>query len=171
MVLEKVKLNPKNYDTFVDILRESGDHFDDLIQLLAESQAQMIHPEIKHQGHTINSQQSAAVVNPVHFTLGMACGCGFCKCGLGCPSPLPAEVKFPLLDCRSVSELNNKERQDLQFKLQRDTKPIMLQFYRVVSGLYDHTIEVNVPIERLKFHLKATKAFPNGQCYRYRSDF
>ena len=39
MVLEKVKLNPKNYDTFVDILRESGDHFDDLIQLLAESQA------------------------------------------------------------------------------------------------------------------------------------
>ena len=34
LVMDQVKLNPDNYKTFIDILKESGSHFNAIIQLL-----------------------------------------------------------------------------------------------------------------------------------------
>ena len=34
LVMDQVKLNPDNYKTFIDILKESGPHFENIIQLL-----------------------------------------------------------------------------------------------------------------------------------------
>lgn len=36
LVMDKVKLNPVNYKTFMDILKASGPHFNDIIELLPD---------------------------------------------------------------------------------------------------------------------------------------
>jgi hypothetical protein len=140
LLLDKVKLSKENYRTFIDILRESGDHFNDLLSKLEPPVAQ------RNECVGIDSQQTTAIQTsafaisdsrvPIPGALGMTCGCGICTSGLGCPNPLPSEIKFPLSD-KSFGSLDDQEKQDFLFELRRDTMQIMKKFYRLASELYN----------------------------------
>ena len=138
LILDKVKLSEKNYRTFLDVLRSSGDHFNDILSKLES-------PEVQQESGSVgDSQQTALQASASAISdsrvpigaLGMMCGCGICTSGLGCPNPLPSEIKFPLSD-KSFGSLDHQEWQDFLFELERDTEEIMKKFYRLASGLYN----------------------------------
>ena len=137
LVLDKVKLKRENYRTFLDVLRTSGGHFNDILSKLESPEAQ------QESGHVGDSQQtglqtSASAISDsrVPGALGMTCGCGICTSELGCPNPLPSEIKFPLSD-ESFGSLDDREKQFFLSELKRDTEEIMKKFYRLASGLYN----------------------------------
>ena len=141
LVLDKVKINRENYRTFIDSLRTSGDHFNDLLSKLEPcSEGQ------QEGGHVGDSQQTTVQASASVFSdsrarvtigaLGMTCGCGICTSELGCPNPIPSEIKFPLSD-KSFGSLDGREKQEFLSELRRDTIQIMKKFYRLASGLYN----------------------------------
>ena len=158
LVLDKVKLNKENYRIFIDILRTSGDHFKDLLSNLELSEAQETCQQTTLQAVTTSAISDSRLAIGV---LGMTCGCGICTSVLGCPNPLPSEVKFPLFD-KCVSSLDDRERHDFQFQLTRDTEEIMTQFYRLASG-FCHSIKDSVSVDTLRIHLYEIKAYTSGQ--------
>ena len=139
LVLDKVKINRENYRTFIDILRTSGDHFNDLLSKLEPfSEGQ------QESGRVGDSQQTGLQASASIFSdsrvpigaLGMTCGCGICTSELGCRNPIPSEIKFPLSD-KSFGSLDGREKQEFLSELRRDTIQIMKKFYRLASGLYN----------------------------------
>ena len=141
LVLDKVKLNKENFRKFVDVLRTSGDHFNDLLSILESPEA---HDQQESGRIGVDSQQtrlqaSASAISDSRVpigALGMTCGCGTCTSELGCSNPLPSEIKFPLSD-KSFGSLDDRERQDFLSELRRDTIQIMKKFYRLASELYN----------------------------------
>jgi hypothetical protein len=150
LLLDKVKLNKENYRIFTDVLRTSGDHFNDLLSKLELPEAQQsecigidsqltttLQASVDSQQTTLQAPASAISDSRVPIgALGMTCGCGVCTSGLGCPNPLPSEIKFPLSD-KSFGSLDDQEKQDFLFELRRDTMQIMKKFYRLASELYN----------------------------------
>ena len=164
LLLEKVKLNKENYRIFIDVLRTSGDHFDDLLSKLEPPEARE-----SHGGVVTDSQQqttvqaSAAAVSDSRVpigALGMTCGCGICSSELGCPDPVPSEIKFPLSD-KSFGSLDGREKQDFLFELRRDTIQIMKRFYRLASELYNSINHRSSPVtvDELRANLYEIKAY------------
>ena len=175
IVLDKVKLNPKpNFAIFFNILKESGDHYNDLIKLIESempsskqpmnSQSTLDHPVTDHQSAvllSLSGTQTHHIANSSR-TLEVAGECCVCTNELGCPEPLTTEIRFPYLDPESIVMLDDREKHDLEFRLERETKNIMLSFHLLVSELYKTTVENGVSIGDLKFHLKAIKALLNS---------
>ncbi len=159
LVLDKVELNKENYRIFIDILRTSGAHFSDLLSKLEVQETECIGTS-----QQIAQQESASASKLPIEALGMTCGCGICTSELGCPNPLPSEIKFPLSD-KCVSSLDNREKQDFLFELRRDTVQIMKRFYRLASELYNSINHSPRPVPVLVCELRANlyenKAYPN----------
>lgn len=159
LVLDKVKLNKENYRIFIDILRTSGAHFSDLLSKLEVQETECIDTS-----QQIAQQESASASKLPIEALGMTCGCDICTSELGCPNPLPGEIKFPLSD-KCVSSLDNREKQDFLFELRRDTVQIMKRFYRLASELYNSINHSPRPVPVLVCELRANlyeiKAYPN----------
>ena len=177
LVLSKVELNPGNYKVFISVLNDSGSHFNDLIKLLEHDQNQVPHVVVKQlvqsqqdtrsTGATVaHPKSSGTQTNPImtvqhHGVRGVECSCSICASQYGRQNHLPANIKFPYLELDSAYELDEIGKQDLIIRLERETTRIMLQFDQVVSNLYETiTVDKKLPIERLKFHLRAIKAFP-----------
>ena len=139
LVLDKVKLNKENYRTFLDILKTSGDHFNDLLSKLESPEAQQESGCVGDSQQTGLQASSASAISDSRIpigALGMTCGCGICTSELGCRNPIPSEIKFPLSD-ESFGSLDDRERQFFLSELKRDTEEIMKKFYRLASGLYN----------------------------------
>ena len=138
LLLDKVKLNKENYRTFLDVLRTSGGHFNDILSKLESPEAQ------QESGCVGDSQQTGLQASTSAISdsrvpigaLGMTCGCGICTSELGCRDPIPSEIKFPLFD-KSFGSLDGREKQNFLFELRRDTIQIMKKFYRLASELYN----------------------------------
>ena len=84
-------------------------------------------------------QASASAISGSRVPIGafgMTCGCGICNSELGCPNPVPPEIKFPL-SYKSFGSLDGQEKEDFLFELRRDTRQIMTKFYRLASELYN----------------------------------
>lgn len=88
---------------------------------------------------------------------GGTCGCGICGCDLGCPNPLPAEATFPLLE--HIDGLGKEQKDDLCVRLKKETKDIMMQFYRVLSMFFSSLKERKVSVDDIKTHLMVLEAF------------
>ena len=139
LLLDKVKLNKENYRKIIDILKTSGDHFNDLLSKLESP------PEAQQKSGCVGDSQQTTFQASASATsdsrvpigaLGMTCGCGICISGLGCPNPLPSEIKFPLSD-KSFGSLDDQEKKEFLFELRRETVQIMKKFYRLASELYN----------------------------------
>lgn len=91
------------------------------------------------------------------YAFGGVCGCGICRSTLGCPNPLPAEATFPLLDY--MNGLDERQKEGLRARLKKETKQIMIQFYTLLSKLYDSLKDRNFPVDDLKQHLMVLDAF------------
>ena len=138
LILDKVKMNEKNFRIFLDVLRSGGDNFNDILSKLESPEAQ------QESGCVGDSQQttlqaSVSAISDFRVpigALGMTCGCGICTSELGCPNPLPSEIKFPLSG-ESFGSLDGREKQFFFSELKRDTEEIMKKFYRLASGLYN----------------------------------
>ena len=105
---------------------------------------------------------SATSDSRVPGALGMTCGCGICIRGLGCPNPLPSEIKFPLSD-KNFGSLDDQEKEDVLFELERDTIQIMKKFYRLASELYNSISHGPRPVtvHDLRANLYEIKAYPD----------
>ena len=163
LLLEKVKLNKENYRIFIDVLRTSGDHFNDLLSKLEPPEARESHGGVATDSQQTTVQASASAISdssaPIGV-LGMTCGCGICTSELGCPDPLPSEIKFPLSD-KSFGSLDGREKQDFLFELRRDTIQIMKRFYRLASELYNSIDRRPSPVtvRALRANLYEIKAY------------
>ncbi len=161
LLLDKVKLNKENYRIFIDILRTSGAHFSDLLSKLDQETPVDRSQQIQPCASAI-PQWSTSRYSHRTLALGMTCGCGICASELGCPSPLPSEVKFPLSD-KCVSFLNDTEKEDFLSELRRDTIQIMKRFYRLASELYNSINHSPRPVTagELRANLYEIKAYPD----------
>ena len=161
LILDKVKLNKENYEIFLDVLRTSGGHFNDILSKLES-------PEEAQQesGRVSDSQQTALQASASAISdsklpigaLGMTCGCGICTNRLGCSNPIPSEIKFPLSD-KSFGSLDDRERQDFLFELERDTVQIMKKFYRLASELCISIRHGSVAVHDLRASLYEIKVY------------
>ena len=162
LLLDKVKLNKENYRIFIDVLRTSGDHFNDLLSKLETSEAQeSVGVATDSQQTPVQASASAVSDSSVPIgALGMICGCGICTSELGCPDPLPSEIKFPLSD-KSFGSLDGREKQIFLFELRRDTIQIMKRFYRLASELYNSIDRRPSPVtvRALRANLYEIKAY------------
>ena len=90
------------------------------------------------------------------------CGCKNCpnKAEIRCPNPIPVNDSFPKV---SIFEgLSEDEQEFLKAKLRRDTKNIMVSFYKVLISFYDSLVKRKVPVDKLVTHLFLVKAFKLG---------
>ena len=174
-VLNQVRLNPENYKAFISVLKESGSHFNDIIILLEQQVAydqiphaaayddQVIQQDSNISAAALSVQSSSTQTSPAPMQHGLQgvepCTCRICTSLGGHPNHLSAKVKFPYLE-PGGSQLDELSEQDLLYQLQSETESILLQFHEVVSQLYETVVDKNLPIGRLKFHLRAIKAFP-----------
>ena len=178
LLLDKVILNKENYRKIVDVLRSSGDHFNDLVSKLEPPEAQQESGRVgDSQQTTFQASASAISDSRVPGALGMTCGCGICDSGLGCPNPLPSEIKFPISN-KSFSSLDDQEKEDVLFELRRDTIQIMKKFYRLASELYNSISHGPRPVtvHDLRANLYEIKAYPDRRSKEsifdgYKEDF
>ena len=88
------------------------------------------------------------------------CGCeNQCpnKVEIRYPNPIPVNDTSPKV---SIFEgLSEDQQEVLKAKLRRDTKNIMVRFYKVLISFYDSLVERKVPIDKLVTHLLLVKAF------------
>ena len=168
LLLDKVKLNKENYRKIVDILKTSGDHFNDLVSKLESPEARQESGRVGIDSQQTALQASASAISdqsrvPIG-ALGMKCGCGVCISELGCPNPLASEIKFPLSD-KSFGSLDSREKQEFLSELRRDTVQIMRKFYRLASELYN---SINhgprpVTVHDLRANLYEIKVYLDGR--------
>jgi hypothetical protein len=159
LLLDKVKLNKENYRIFIDVLKVSGGHFNDILSILEPPEAQES-GRVGSDSHQTTLQASASAISDPRVpigALGMTCGCGICTSELGCPNPHPSEIKFPLSSKRFGS-LDGQDKQELLFKLKRDTMQIMKKFYRLASDLYNSISHGPVTVHDLRANLYEVKA-------------
>jgi hypothetical protein len=67
------------------------------------------------------------------------------------------EATFPLLE--HIDGLGKEQKNDLCHRLKRETKDIMMQFYRVLSMFFSSLNERRVSIDDIKTHLMVLDAF------------
>lgn len=161
MVMNKVKLDSTCFKTFITALKDNGVPYVEILITRLKQTELKLEPQA-------TSKPTSKTVSPVaevsedisHSSIrtkplssnppSYQCG----KCHL-CTGEQTIDVTFPL------HNLDDREKEDYKFRLTRETKNIMMQFYRVESGLYKTVCENNMPLEQLKFHLRAVKASQN----------
>ena len=180
IILDKVKINRENFTIFIDILKACGDHYSDLVKLIesemnkTDNQTTCGHPARPDDGRLADPAQSSGTQSPgtqspgiqspgtqSHHAHEVASQCFICTNKLGCPEPLE-KISFPYLDPSNVVQLDDREKRDLEFRLERETEHMILLFQGLVFQLYK-TIDMGkkVSINELKFLLKGIKALPN----------
>ena len=159
MITKKVKLNSMHFKTFIDILKDIGvSDIDNLIigtqaerQTLTKLESKRMSPiaEISEYITLSSTGTQIASTNQMQHKLALECECRICTSMLKRCSAVITD--FPLLD------LDQREKEDFEIRLKRETRSIMMQFHGVESGLYN-TVCDKIPIEQVKFHLNAMKA-------------